>query len=840
MRKFELLGATALAMLVSAPAYSQTTAPQAAGDATATEDAGEIIVTAAKRAQTLQDTAISVSVTDAKTIEQAQVRDLIDLQGLVPSLKVPQFQSTGQTNFVIRGFGNGNGNAGIESSVGVFVDGIYRSRSAAALSDLPELERIEVLRGPQSTLFGKNVSAGAISIITKKPQFDFGLKAEATLSNYGGIGGKISGTGGLSETIAVRLSGSFDTRQGYFNNIVTGGKSNDRNRYSLRADILFEPSDALSLRLIGDYSRINEICCGVVPVQNGAATAFIGAPLPTGLGAQIGDPTNLFSYRTVQNVNPSNLVTSKGLSLQADLDIGFGKLTSITAYRSEGNSTEIDPDFTGAKILNQTTFTNIDSFSQELRIASTGNGPLSWLVGGFFSDEKISTGGTLGWGPDARKYVDTGLAGGAIGLIEGLQRAGGNTGASYFRDGDVYKDDFLLKNQSYSFFGQIDFEVIKGLTLTAGGAYMNDYKKARSISSSTDQFAQLNLNNLSFGAPVVIGALPTAALRAGALGLAQSTNAAATLASPIPVNFFGVINGGALAGLQFLKPLVDFPNATEDGILKGNKFSYMLRAAYEVSRRFNVYATYSTGWKAGAYNLSRDSRPPTQGVGRSADPENVIVYEIGAKASFPGGFANLALFKQTINGFQSNAFTGTGFNLVNAGKQSVKGFEFDAGYRPLPGLNLGLGVTYLDPIYDSFTKAACVPFDARCTAGVQFRDLSGTKPTGISEWSVSLNANYEFAVAESLKAFVRAEYDYASSIVVSQQTPPSIGTFNFNNINASFGIKTDNKLELTFWVRNLTEDKAFIATFASVAQAGSYSGYPIQPRTMGVTFRKTF
>ena len=173
-------------------------------------------MTAAKREQTLQDVPISVSVTSSDTIEKAQIVDLKDLQSVVPSLKVTQFQSAGQTNFTIRGFGNGNGNIGIESSVGVFIDGVYRSRSASAISDLPELERIEVLRGPQSTLFGKNVSAGAISVVTKRPQFDWGLRAEATAGNYGAIQANASITGPITDSIAFRAYGSVNQRDGYF------------------------------------------------------------------------------------------------------------------------------------------------------------------------------------------------------------------------------------------------------------------------------------------------------------------------------------------------------------------------------------------------------------------------------------------------------------------------------------------------------------------------------------------------------------------------------------------------------------------------------------------------
>jgi iron complex outermembrane recepter protein len=820
------------------PAYAQQT--DAAEADASTDD--EIIVTASKREQTLQDVPISVSVTSAERIERAQIRDLIDLQSVVPSLKVPQFQSATQTNFVIRGFGNGANNAGIESSVGVFIDGVYRSRSASAIADLPEIERVEVLRGPQSTLFGKNVSAGAISVITKKPQFKFGLKAEATAGNYGQIAGKLSATGPISETIAVRASGSFDTAEGYTKNINIGGKVNNRNRYAFRGDVLFEPSDSLSFRLLADYNRINEICCSAVPIQNGPVTAFIGRSTTLGgLGAAIGDPARIYEYEVVYNQNPRNKLTGKGVSLQGDYELSGAKITSITAFRKQSSFNNLDVDFTGADIIDQLNGLDIKSLSQELRIASDGDGPFSWLVGGFYAKEKINTSEDIRWRSQARPFINF-LSGNAITLLESLQAAISPPGtiipgSTYIRPGQGVNAQYELKNDSYSLFGQADYELTDSLTISGGVGYLSDKKKAQSISLSNDAFARLNLNNLSFG-PIPIAALPGAGLQGVALSLAGPT---ATLASPIPVNFFGALG---LGGVQFLSQPIDYPNATENGVLKDNKLVYMGRVAYDFSDNLNAYVSYSKGWKAGAFNLSRDSRPPDpNGIGRTAAPEDVTVYELGIKGSFDGGFVNLAVFKQSIKGFQSNAFTGTGFNLVNAGKQSVKGFELDASYRPFGGLTLGLGVTYLDPLYDSFARAACVlvSIDPRCTPGVQFRDLSGTRPSGISKWSVNLSGNYDVEIGGGWKGFIRGDYSYASNTDVSPSSAPlAISTVDFNNVNASIGIGNVDKFEMQFWVRNLTKDKSLQTVFSSVAQSGSFAGYPVAPRTYGVTLRKTF
>ncbi|CAN5195487.1 TonB-dependent receptor [soil metagenome] len=843
MRNVHFLSVSLLALIASSPAFAQAqTAPPAAAPASSST-VEEIIVTATKREQTLQDVPISVAVTGQQTVERAQIRDLIDLQSVVPSLKVAQFNAVGQTNFIIRGFGNGAGNDGIESSVGVFIDGVYRSRTASALDDLPEIERIEVLRGPQSTLFGKNVSAGAISIVTKKPQFNFGGKAEVSLGNYDSRQLKGTVTGPLSDTVAVRLSGSLNKRDGFYQNLTTGNDVNDRDRWSIRGDLLWAPTDKTSVRVIADYNKISETCCAVSSIYNCPATQFIGAPAPFGLGKPVGNPANVFDRDIIFNTDPVNRLAGKGISGQWDQDLGFAKLTAITAYREQTNRSIQDVDFTGADLANKDEANQIKTFTQELRLASNGEGPLNWLIGGFYQDEKIDTGRDINYGTDIRAYGD-GLSGqvpaallnalpaalrpGLTGrsnlyALEFLQRLvtpSITPGSTYFQAGQGISDYYSMKQRSYSLFGQADYKITDKLTITGGLSYLNDRKRASSAVVLRDPFSALNLQSVP---------------QFTAIGL--------------PGNLYG-----ALGGLQFYygnSPThgpVNFPNASESGELKGDKVTYAVRAAYDFGW-VNAYVSYSTGWKAGAYNLSADSRPPNaNGVGRTADPENVGVYELGLKANFQGGYVNLAVFDQSIKGFQSNAYTGIGYSLVNAGEESVKGFEVDSAYRPIDWLSLTASATYLDPKYDSFTGAACVNYDtARCPVNPltglrpNFRDLTGDRPAGIPKWSLSTSATISHDLGGGYTGYLRAEYDYVSKTQLSETTPPDVGTWGQNIVNASLGV-TDaaHGLELTLWARNLTKDESLIATFPTVAQDGSYSGYPTPPRMYGVTLRKTF
>ena len=803
--------------------------PPIATQPSATDASSDIIVTATKRPQTLQDVPVSVAVTSQQTLERAQIRDLGDLQSVVPSLKVVQGTSVAETNFFIRGFGNGAGNVGIEGSVGVFIDGVYRSRSAASLNDLPEVERIEVLRGPQSTLFGKNVSAGAINIVTRRPQFRPGGSAELSLGNYGQIVAKGTVTGPLSKTLALRVSGNVNERHGTIRNIATGSKLNNRDRYSIRGDLLWTPTANLGVRIIADYNKIDERCCGTAQLLNGPATQFIAAPRPFGLGALVTTPANRFDRTTALNVDPVNTIVGKGISGEIDYDFGGAKLTSITAYRDQLTNSAQDVDFTGADLSSRVDHTRTKTFTQEVRLASDGKGRLNWLVGAFYDHENLDTSSTVSFGRDIRAYVDA-LSGQssfipgrsnifAFEYLQSLVTPSIRPGATYFQPGVAIVAPFTLKQDSVSLFGQADYKVTDALTLTGGLAYLSDRKASTSNIVLYDRFSLLNLQN--------VPQLPF-------LGL--------------PANAFG-----GLGALQFFygnAPThgpVNYPNANESGVLKGHKLTYLARAQYKLGR-VNAYVSYSTGWKAGAFNLSTDARAPTNGVGRTADPENVTLYEAGLKTNFRGGFINLAVFHQAIKGFQSNAYTGTGYSLVNAGKESVKGFEVDAAAQPLPWLALTGGLTYLDAKYNSFTRAPCVTFDTvQCpqnpaTGGFPaFRDLSGKRPAGIPKWNASTSATISHRFDGGLSAFIRGEYDYSSKTLLTETTPASVGTYGVHNVNASLGIASEPLgAQILFWARNLTNTKTVVFSFPTVAQTGSYSGFPGEPRTYGVTLSKRF
>jgi len=861
-----LLGATMLcAATTPAIAFAQDTAEAPVSD---TDYGNDIIVTATKRSQTLQDTPIAVSVTSAADIQNAQIRDLIDLQSAVPSLRVSQLQSSANTNFIIRGFGNGANNPGIEPSVGVFIDGVYRSRSAAQIGDLPNVERIEVLRGPQSTLFGKNASAGVISIVTQKPQYEFGGSVEASYGNYDAFVIKGDITGPISDKIAFSLGGNYNRRDGYARDVNLDTDVNDRNRWGVRGQLLFEPTEALTIRLIGDYDKIDENCCIAGNVIAGPTVAITNALA----GGPSVDANNPFSYRVYNNFLSSNLIKNYGGSGQIDYDLGNMSLTSISAYREVRSNTNQDSDFTSADLIGQKSDdTAINTFTQELRLASDFDGPINFLIGGYYFNEKIKQHSQIYFGDDFRAYGNAliqAASGGALSVpvLEGtLGTLEGNPAkyvGTFFRAGDGMDEYYRMKNTAWSIFGTVDFDVTDRLTLTLGGNYTKDKKRFTTDVTSTDVFSGINLDAPAY-APfrnqlILGGALQQAGVNPNdpAAVLAFATNPA-TAATFQQFQAFATANQNnpaanplnPLKAFQFLPPFLNVPNSVEPGKTNDGDFSYSARLAYKLTDTVNVYATYATGFKASSVNLSRDSRPLASdlpaiiagGLGtanlvsgtRFAAPEESTVYEAGLKAQWSVAALNLAVFKQSIKGFQSNVFTGTGFALANAGKQSTWGLEFDGSVRPVQGLNLSLAVTWLDPRYDSFVASA-------------FGDLSGKKPAGIPDLSVSMGGTYTYEFSGGTKAIAHVDYQYESptQIVDGLSGFPASVAQNLkrevNQLNASFTVALTNGFELGVWGRNLTNAQYLTTIFNAVAQAGSVSGYPSQPRTYGVTGRFKF
>jgi len=847
--RFTLLaGAATFALAMPGTAFAQDQEPEVE----APESSNVIIVTASKREQTLQEVPISVSVTSGETIENAQIRDVLDLQTVTPSLRVSQLQSASATTFIIRGFGNGDNNFGIEPSVGVFIDGVFRSRSAAALSDLNMISRIEVLNGPQSTLFGKNASAGVISVVTKEPQYEFGGVVEASYGNYNALVLRGEVTGPIADNVAFSLDGSYNRRDGYARIVNLNEDLSDRNRWSARGQLLIEPTPDFKIRMIADYGKIDEVCCQVSTLVAGPS-----APAVFAVGGAL--DTNFFSYNTFLSQVPRNTVDNYGGSVQADWSFGNLSLTSITAYRELKNFLDQDVDFTSADVVSEVRDQEVTTFTQELRLASDFDGPINFLLGGFYFDESISQDSRLTTGADTRAFFS--LLAGNPQVFNGVEQALGLQQNSIFSPGPLTAEQFSMDNKSWSVFGTIDFEPADGLVFTAGFNYTDDRKDFALAQQSFDELSNTNLVD-AFITRFLTGGAVTNRAQFQALPTANQQALIAAATNPAVNPFLG------LTPFQFQPPFLTIPNSVEPGRTQDDQFTYLLRAAYQVSNEVNIYASYATGFKASSINLSRDSRPAfgdyIPGPGRSsfaspaspitnaglgvanlgtgsrfAGPEEAEVYELGMKAQWDGFGFNLAVFDQTIQGFQSFLFTGTGFQLNNAGQQSVRGFELDTTIRPTDGLVFTFAATHLDPNFDDFTQSPV-------------GNLTGFRPGGIPAWSLATSATYTHEFGSSGNALItRIDYAHESNTDINNGLPTFNGPVTArrdqrifqretNLVNASMIFKLENGLEIGAWARNLLDDQYIITVFDGVAQAGTVSGYPSQPRTYGGLVRFRF
>jgi len=887
MRKqtsFLAASASVLALLATAPAHAQSA------------DDDLIIVSATKRNTTLQETPVAVTVTTSDVIEKAQILDIKDLQSVVPTFRVSQLNNTANTSFAIRGFGNGGNNIGIEPAVGVFIDGVYRSRAAAAIGDLPKLERVEVLSGPQSTLFGKNASAGVVSVVTAKPDFETNGYIEAGAGNFGLFNGKGYISGGITEDIAVSLGGGFQNRDGYFTNLAEASDFNDLKRFNLRGQVLWVPSDNAEFRLILDRSELDENCCGTGVAIDGPFAA--GQPnvgdIIRSLGFDQPSASNQFAYETYANRNSQNEITDRGISLESKFGFGDLNVTSITSYRENDSDYSSDSDFSSLEFLeNVFQEVAIETFTQELRFDTSIGDKADILLGAYYFDESIGLDSGIEYGDDTRLYIDL-LAGGPATLL-GIEDSLGLDRGTFFSDETRILERFEQDNESFSFFGQLDFHPTDRLTATVGLNYTEDKKQVSARGDNNDVFGNLSLNGADGRQVILASQLASnfGAFSQSCIDPTTGTPFAAPLTFPAGVGavlgtqcfaapgvlvpgsaafdgFQGAVQAGVdaipdvvlndpdlnplggLFGLQFQPQLLGFPNSVENGRTNDDDLTYTARLAYEVNDNFNVYGSYATGFKSSSWNFTRDTGPflsdglalqaagllpnnfvPSTGRNfgtRFALPESAEVFEIGLKARFDWGAFNIAAFDQTIKNFQSTVFQGTGFVLANAGSQSTKGIEFDSTFDLIEPLRITFSGVLLDPIYDDFQGAS--------GPNGTIVDLSGEKPAGISEVSLSTSATYTHAFENGMEAFIRGDYQYESEVQIVDNI---LGVDrSTNQVNGSIGLNLDNGVSFLIWGRNLTKDESYTSAFPGVVQGATVNAYPNQPRTYGGSVRYTF
>jgi outer membrane receptor protein involved in Fe transport len=860
-------------MALAAPAYAQDTSAEPAAQETDSYDPNDIVVTAQGRAQVLADVPLAVSAISAETLQQSGANDIRQLNQVAPSLLVSSTGSEANGSARIRGIGTVGDNPGLESSVAVFIDGVYRSRSGIGLNELGEIDRIEVLRGPQGTLGGRNASAGMINIVSKAPSPTYGAGAEFTYGNFDQIRASGFINVPLGDSLAMRVDSVFSRRDGFYHDLTNDRDINNRNRYFVRGQLLFEPSSDLTIRLIGDYTKRKEECCAATYVSRGM-NEYIGGlndPAQNNIVRvlqALGQPAAAFTegYSRDIYVTPGRSYYGEtedwGGSLQVDWDFGGAKLTSITGYRDYTSDQGSDTDYSRVDILYRAADGNsarsFKTFSQELRLQGTAFGDkLDWLIGGYYANEDLEVTDNLRFGNQYGRFATCRLisGGGLAGLYSPASAGclaarpalfGAATPLIYaaidrldgINDRGTTLDVYNQNSRNWALFTHNIVHVAKGLDVTLGLRYTNERKRFDATFGNDNVACVQNQTSLL---PLRAVASLTAVID-GILGLSCQGNSTAEL------------NGVSINDER-----------------KEDEFTGTAIVSYKATEDLLVYGSYSRGYKAGGFNLDRSAlKVPILPFGGQAgtqalvgnlqfDPETVNAFEIGLKYSTGPFSLNIAGFRQEFKNFQLNTFNGTVFLVQNVNGCSAnlnggdrdqskfptatgnynaaaattgscaadnvtygvlsQGVELEASLVPHRDIRVGLGLTYTETKYrDQLVgNAAGAPLDQalRKLPGDNLSNAPEIVATASFAWTPDLGGS---GMSGLVYFDTRLTDDYnTGSDLFPQKEQDSYAIFN-----ARVGIRgPDQRWSIEFWGQNIFNQNYSQVAFNSPFQEGA-------------------
>jgi len=771
----------ALTLAAAAPVHAEEAAA-ADAEAAASDAGGEIVVTARHREENAQDVPVAISVIDQESFEKTGNFTLNQVQQQVPTLQVVNTNPR-NTNITIRGLGANSSLAvdGLEYGVGFYLDGVYYGRPGQSQFDLIDLQQIEILRGPQGTLFGKNTTAGAVNITSREPSFTPEVTGEATLGNYDFHQLRVSGSAPLSNTLALRLTVADTHRGGFLTNVYNQSKAQDYDNFSVRGQLLWKPSDTLKVRLIGDYSKQKQHF--ILNVIDGTFTQFAnGATIPNNIFdrlARFNAPLPYYgAFRRLGNSNSpfqANM-ESYGVSGQIDYDLGGAQLTSITAYRWWDWYPANDGDGLPLSVTLKAQQQNFQrQFSQELRLASSGKHFIDWQVGLYYYWQVVRGYGATQYGADFAKFNLPGTT--PAPFVATIAAATNGLEA------DSYSDPRL---KSYAAFGQVDVHLADPLTLTAGLRFTHEDK--------TGSFSRF---------------------------LAPGSGGDRSLLTPQQQAQFAVSD-------------ISFTTADKRDALSG-----LLTLGYKVTPDALVYATYSRGNKSGGLNVTAG------GFGHALiKPETVDNFEIGLKSQFLDRTVtlNAAAFLTNVHNYQANVSVPLGTTstfiqyIDNIPKVRSKGLEADLNYAPSKWVNLSASGAYTDAKYISYANAPNAPENNPAVNGVQ--DLSGEHLPGVSKFAYSFAADVAQPVGDNFEGYVHADWLHRSSFN-SSVTNSIYGVVPaYGLLNGRIGLRTaDGRYDFSLWARNLANKKYYVSRGATNNNYGLITAALGDPRTFGATLR---
>ncbi len=789
----------------------------------------KIVVTAQKREEALQDVPVVVTALSEQALEENGVRDIKDLQHVVPGLTVTSTQSEAQTTARIRGIGTVGDNAGLESSVGVVIDGVYRPRNGVGFGDLGELERIEVLKGPQGTLFGKNTSAGVINVITKRPTYQQSAEAELTIGNYGAVGVAGSYSDSFNDMAAFRLYAAKRKRDGYID-VHTGAgprqdkEDQDQNFHTFRGQVLFEPSDTLDILLTGDYSNRDENCCVSVTTIRGPT-----APILDALSSDSGviPVANPFGREAWANRSTAQYMIDRGVSAQVDWEtpwFGGATLTSVTAQRKWQSTNGIDFDYSTADLIYRNpveddNFTRFNTFSQEFRLTGSSE-KLDWLVGGFYADENLKRNEAYRVGSAYEPYLSIALLSRINPALAGsptaplfLSQASGRPFGTVFA-GLSASDRYEQESKSVGLFTNNTWHATEALDLTLGLRYTSEKKELASRYSNPN-------GGLGCAAMLTNPAQVVAALVARGLSVAQAWAAAPSVVGFACLPWTNVRHNGR----------------STDQEREEKEWSGTFKAAYRFNDHVMAYFSAARGYKAGGFNLDRVQSNTGLSSGTSGivpvndtsfPGEFVDSYELGAKTTWLGGnlLLNATLFHQEYTDFQLNSFLGTSFVVRSIPTVTSQGLDAELLWQT-GGWMVQTGLTYADTQYgDDLLPDADLAL------------LPGSRPSFAPEWSATASVGYDWKIGGSLKAAAHVGAKYMSEYNTGSDLDPQKNQEGYTIGNARFTIGSrNNRWSVELWSQNITDAEYYQVGIDAPLQTGTWNAFLGAPRTYGMTLR---
>lgn len=852
----------AVAVFTALFAISQAQAQQAASPAKADEEPttlATMTVTAQKREEAMQDVPISVTALPEQLLKDTGVRDIKDLQVLVPGLTVTSTQSEALTTARIRGIGTVGDNAGLESSVGVIIDGVYRARNGVGFGDLGEIERVEVLKGPQGTVFGKNTSAGVINIITRRPSYTQSAEGEITVGNYGAIGVSGSYNDALSENAAFRIYAAKRKRDGFLDVETSRGprtldEDGDQNFHSIRAQLLLEPTDNLDINFIGDFTSREENCCSAVQTVVGSTAAIINGVGGPGSIPTVADP---FARIAHSNRSTEQDMKDKGISAEVNWEspwFGGATLTSITALRDWQSINALDFDYTGADLLYRNanedeSLTRFETFSQELRLTGATDS-IDWMVGAFYADEDLTRHDSYSIGTGYEAFLSTALLARISPALAAsptaplfLSQTTGRAFGTTFAPGLGALDRYEQNAKSLALFTNNTWHATDALDLTLGLRYTREKKTLDSVYSNPN------------GAPACASYFgPTGAPSAAAIGRI----ATALTTRGIPFASLPAAQQQTLIGNIIGFSCLPWANALHNGRStqqerEEKEWSGTLKAAYRWNDNVMTYVSAARGYKGGGFNLDRvqtSNGLSSGGQGiipvddTSFDGEFVDSYELGAKTTWLDGnlLLNATLFHQTYDDFQLNSFLGTSFVVRSIPKVTSRGVDTEILWQPSKGLMLQGGLMYADTFYGDERPTP----DFVAPDGALYK-LPGNKTSFAPEWSGTASATYEWDFGASLVGRFNIGAKYTSEFNTGSDLDVEKMQDAYTVVNARFGIGAKSKRwMLEFWGLNIFDEEYVQVGFDGPLQTASatpndprntYNAFLGAPRTYGVTFR---